>query len=183
MAMITNRLRNLLSFQPLAAQQEETPEVVLSGFERISQLNSNWCWAAVTLSVKKLLTGAVGKTQCDLAKAQFQTCTDCGQGICNQRVQTLKPVLENEGLPNERTTGLSFADVQREIGSRGKPLILEMSTPEMRGLKHAVIVFGFKEEGGTKLVDASDPDSDGQFEGIIPFDRFAADCRAKYILQ
>jgi hypothetical protein len=183
MPPIADNLRELLHFQALNAREEENPEIFLNRFTRVPQVKTNWCWAAVTLAVKTLLTGDADKTQCDLAKDQFQDCTDCTQDLCNQRVESLQPILEHEGLPNERTIGLSFDDVKREIETRERPLVLEVSTPAMLGLKHAVIVFGFKVERGTPLVDVSDPDDNGQFEGRFPFTRFAANCRAKYILQ
>jgi hypothetical protein len=185
MPPITGNLRGLLRFQALNAREEESPAIFLQRFMRVSQVKTNWCWAAVTLAVKTLLQGAAGKTQCDLAQEQFlQACTaGCTQDLCNQRVESLQPILAHENLPNERTIGLSFDDVKREIETRERPLVLEVSTPAMLGLKHAVIVFGFKVERGTPLVDVSDPDDNGQFEGRFPFTRFAANCRAKYILQ
>src|SRR3954451_21309274 len=88
------------------------------------QKRSEWCWAAVSVSVNKLLRPESQHTQCDIAGSVLQQkcCDSPAPRECNQP-HTLHPVLERlhllAGAPV--TKPVAFGEIQKEVDA-GRPI-------------------------------------------------------------
>ena len=82
------------------------------------QLETNWCWAAVSVSVRKFYTPGSPVTQCQIANQQLSTgtcCANSSSATCN-KPWFLNRALAGMGALNAMSNGtLPFTSVQIEI--------------------------------------------------------------------
>jgi hypothetical protein len=130
----------------------------LPGFAIEQQLQTNWCWAAVSVSVARFYEGQTAWSQCTVAGAELNRTDCCGGGAatsCNipwyldsvlTRVQHLR--LMNAGT-------IPFGGVQTEINAN-RPLGCRIGWSTGGG--HFVTIAGWMlASDGTEYVEVFDP--------------------------
>lgn len=89
------------------------------GVNMESQIGDNWCWAAVSVSIRNSLGFGPPMMQCEVVKPQLvhsDCCTIPLPGGCDQTGQ-LEIALSDAGVPASNQGGsLSFVDLQNRIG-------------------------------------------------------------------
>jgi hypothetical protein len=128
----------------------------LSGFVMQSQLETNWCWAAVSTSIATFY-GSRAWTQCSLATAELGL-NCCGNNVpaaCNVQWSLDSP-LSRVGHYGRRVDHyVSFNDIQQEINTN-RPLGCRVEW--LGGSAHFVAVSGWSVgPDGTQYVDVEDP--------------------------
>lgn len=135
----------------------------IGGYPIELQEESEWCWAAVALSVVKYFQNASQpQTQCAIASKVLhsqQCCLPDKNNICNQPVK-LGDALGAKGIGALRQAGeiprpLRFEEVQRELDAH-RPICIRIGWDG--GGAHAVVITGYQVlEGGIRHVDVADP--------------------------
>jgi hypothetical protein len=116
-----------------------------------AQQRTNWCWAAVAVSVATYYDPATHWTQCLLANAELGR-DDCCEDIpvCNV-ASYLDTALERVGHLREwETSPASFEGVVEEVDA-GNPLCARIEWPNGRG--HFVALIGYARAGGRVAAD------------------------------
>jgi hypothetical protein len=117
------------------------------------QLQTQWCWAAVTTSVATYFRNRQW-TQCRMVNdrlGQRVCCTDGASTVCN-RPWYLDRALERVGNLEDFTSGpLSLADVRADI-DEGRPICVRIGWSGGGG--HFVAIAGYSEAG---VLDIQDP--------------------------
>ena len=96
---------------------------LLQGFAVSQQLESEWCWAAVSSSVANFY-GPTQWTQCGVASAELAPLNCCGSdgaGACNQPWYLDRALTRVGHFDHISASSSPFAGVQVEIGGR-RPL-------------------------------------------------------------
>lgn len=133
-------------------------------FAMQSQLQTNWCWAAVAVSIAKFYGtvqpgSASPWTQCALANAELSQTTCCSNGAsasCNKS-WTLDTALTRVGhLAAPRISGtIPPGDVEVELaGSRPVGARIQWYGG---GQGHFVVLSGYDDSSGSAEVDVEDP--------------------------
>lgn len=128
-------------------------------FEVEHQLQTNWCWAAVSRSVVRFYDSTSAWTQCAIVNAEFEHDTCCGDGgsdtACNQPWY-LDAALQRVGWFRTMTsTAASFESLEQEIAG-GRPLCVRIGWSGGGG--HFVAVAGWRVgTSGERYVDVEDP--------------------------
>jgi hypothetical protein len=126
------------------------------------QQQTNWCWAATSVSVSAYFNPATTWTQCKLVNAEFgraDCCTNGSSTDCNRGVGSLGPYNSSSG-PLTKTGNLtscswaagSKADIAREI-IKGLPLCVGVYWSGGGG--HALAIIGLN--CGLNMVAVADP--------------------------
>jgi hypothetical protein len=130
--------------------------VLLEGQEK-----DNWCWAAVSVSIRNFQQPASPPLrQCELANIQLQQTDCCMSGQCDKTSQ-LEVALANAGVAADNQQGvLTFADVQQGL-ILDKPVCCAIQWQS--GDFHFVQIDGFIENGpGGDEVVIQDPKFNGE---------------------
>jgi hypothetical protein len=139
----------------------------IAGFTVPHQLESNWCWAAVSLGVDTHYGGAAW-TQCSLAGAELGL-SCCGSPLpapCDVPYY-LDRALTRVGRFDHYLHGqVSFANLQAEIAA-DRPLCCRIQW-SITG--HFVAVFGWStDQSGTQWVEVQDPDNGYNLQTLADF--------------
>jgi ABC-type bacteriocin/lantibiotic exporter with double-glycine peptidase domain len=87
------------------------------------QLQDLWCWAAVSVSVKRFYQKQFAMRQCEQAGAQLQLTTCCDDPQSCNREWRLKYALEGLGVLREMIEGpVPLSILRQEIGVSGRPV-------------------------------------------------------------
>ncbi len=134
------------------------------------QLQTEWCWAAVTSSVDHFFSAASSCTQCQLANDQLGQSTCCADGSnanCNCPWFLERSLGSVKHLRSYSAGSVPFSDVTREIDQK-VPLCARIGWSEGGG--HFVAVYGYDEVNPLQLVFVADP-----WWGVsqVPYDAFA----------
>jgi hypothetical protein len=128
----------------------------ISQFQMQPQQESNWCWAAVSVSVERYFVPQSTLTQCQVA-GKLLGHNDCclGSAACNQPA-FLEDALADAGRPAVIKPPLAFADVRQQIDA-GKPVCARIAWDGgTRG--HFVVICGYQQlPTGEQLVEVADP--------------------------
>lgn len=130
----------------------------LPGFSVQLQVQTQWCWAAVSTSVAEFF--ALGTwSQCKVAAAEFAPLNCCGvdgSRGCNQPWY-LDRALTRVGHFDRRTApNAPFTDVQREVNS-GRPVGCRIGWANNGGGHFMAIGGWLVASDGTEFVDVYDP--------------------------
>ena len=121
------------------------------------QLHTQWCWAAVSVSVARFYRRWSPWTQCKVVSKErgADCCQDGGRSECNQP-HYLDRALECTGtLGQYFDHPLTQDDVRREIGRRS-PLGCRVGWNHGGG--HFIVITGYEDDADAMRVDLDDPD-------------------------
>lgn len=139
-------------------------------FEIEQQQCTQWCWAAVTVSIVKFLSGQ-GPDQCELVnqivKPGKDCCTDCrcsdpgASEPCDQTANVGSALLKvnhgrdtGNGVPKD---DIDWEDLQAEIDA-GQPIVVSIAWQgPKRGQSHAVVLYGYTEDRKVLVADPMRP--------------------------
>ncbi|MBK5290397.1 MAG: C39 family peptidase [Acidobacteriia bacterium] len=111
-------------------------------FELQQQERSNWCWAAVTVSVLRFFSPESQTRQCGIAHDELDLrCCEDAERKCNQ-VRSLQPPLASIGRlrGEKRAEPLSFDEIRQEIDN-GVPVCARIAWRSGGG--HFVVISGY----------------------------------------
>lgn len=153
--------KRLIQAAPVPPTGGAAPTAHNIGVLMEGQEEDNWCWAAVSVSIRNSLQPALPPLrQCELANIQLNRADCCTSGQCNQTSQ-LEVALANAGVTADNQQGfLSFGDIEQRI-VLDKPVCCAIQWQS--GDYHFVQIDGFIENGpGGDEVVVQDPifDSD-----------------------
>ena len=143
-----------------------------NSFQIQTQLEKNWCWAAVAATVSSYFFPTKAMQQCQIATS-VTGIPDCcnGSGACDQfetltiSLGAVQPKLTVVTTPSK----IPFGNVQQQIDSGLPVCVFIQWFGEITG--HFVIVSGYSiDESGTQWVDVSDPyfeDSNVPYEQLV----------------
>ena len=127
------------------------------------QLEPNWCWAAVTVSVNGLFSPGSILSQCDvarpvlLAESQIHPSVDC----CTNRDKCNIPAYLQDGLSwagnlsHVEHACVDFVGVTTELDA-GRPVGVRIQWPDGGG--HFLLIDGYREfSSGANQVHVADP--------------------------
>ncbi len=126
-----------------------------SQFQIESQTESEWCWAAVAVSIEKYFNPRSTLTQCQVARRVIAE--DCcnGPAECND-AETLIQALQ--GLNRWKRTldgAATFQQVKQELDAR-RPVCARIAWPD--GYHHFVILVGYEVlQSGARHLQVADP--------------------------
>jgi hypothetical protein len=130
----------------------------LLGFDVEQQQQSNWCWAAVSVSVAQYYRRQTPWTQCTVAGAELNRSDCCGGGAgtgCNVVWYLDRALTRVQSLRIRNAGSTPFADVQAEIAA-DRPLGCRIGWSTGGG--HFVTIGGWMlAPDGTQYVDVFDP--------------------------
>lgn len=128
----------------------------LAGFVVQVQTASNWCWAAVSVSIGTFY-GSSGLSQCAVASAELSQncCTAPMPGLCNIPWCLDRALARVGHFSRYVGTFIPFAEIQSEINA-SRPLGCRVAWSS--GLAHFVALGGWLvASDGLEFVDAFDP--------------------------
>lgn len=133
------------------------PPFLQLSFTMQKQMQDEWCWAAVSVSVCLFYSPISSWTQCSIVCAELGVptcCTDGSTPNCD-RSWTLNTALARTGNLNTWTAGtLSSADIQSELAAdRAIGCRIGWSS----GGGHFVALTGYEDDGTTEIVVIDDP--------------------------
>jgi hypothetical protein len=153
------RTRRRLSLtQPQASAADLPGTGVTLPFNMETQLQSEWCWSAVAVSVARFYQPSSTITQCDLAQLELNNDCCADPSACNQQ-NTLETSLNSVGHFNEMVfSPLAFDETDNEIDGK-RPVGCRIGW--FLGGGHFVIIHGTATEssGGSakQWVAVADP--------------------------
>jgi len=123
-----------------------------------TQEMSEWCWAAVSVSVDRFFNPGSGVRQCDVAQQVLNLNSNCcgNKQACNEPAllqDALKAIGRFKDAVGRR---LRFTEIQTEINIRRRPVCVRIGWEEGGG--HFVMIDQFIElTSGDQLVHVLDP--------------------------
>jgi hypothetical protein len=131
-------------------------------FAMQSQLQSNWCWAAVSASVAQFFGSAspsgAAWQQCSVANAELGQTTCCTNGTtsaCNQDWKLDLALTRVGHLAGPVVVGpVAFTDVEGEVDG-GRPVGVRIGW--YGGGGHFVVISGYDDTNGGQQIDIEDP--------------------------
>lgn len=142
------------------------------------QEQTNWCWAAVGVSVARFYDPAHSQSQCELASVALDRNDCCSDGAadltkCNQPWYLDRVLNINGNLESKRTESMSFTDVQAEVGA-DSPVGCRIGW--FGGGGHFAVITGWLVAAdGTEYIDIADPI---YLDSQIAYDAFASSYQA-----
>ena len=118
------------------------------------QLQTNWCWAAVTASIASFYRPSDGWTQCRIVNDRLGQAACCQNGSsmqCNQPWYLDRALTRVGHLSGYTSAALSMSQIRSEIDA-GRPLGIRIGW--VTGGGHFVGLRGYSDQG---LVDVQDP--------------------------
>jgi hypothetical protein len=153
--------KNLFSLPaPAPAVAAAAPGGAGSGalpFVMQAQLQSNWCWSAVTTSVSHFFNGGSAWTQCSLASTELGlACCPVGSnpGGCNVPWYLDRALQQTNNFNRIVAGAAAFTDVETEINST-RPLGVRIAW--LGGGGHFVSITGYSSSAATDYVTVDDP--------------------------
>lgn len=132
------------------------------------QQKSEWCWAAVAVSIEKYFNPRSSLTQCEIARrvTGHQNCYAQGPS-CNQAETLIKALEEIRRLKRIMNGPASFNEIRQELDA-GRPVCARISWQD--GYAHFVILVGYEIlRSGERHVDIADPWNPSS---TVDFDQF-----------
>lgn len=126
------------------------------GFTMQQQLQTQWCWAATSVSVSKYYRPSSSWTQCSMVNAERGQTTCCVNGSssqCNQPNVLDSPLSRAKVLDHMQGGDVSYDVIQDEIDA-GRPLCWRIGWSGGGG--HFAVIEGYR-IGGTPWVTVDDP--------------------------
>ena len=142
-------------------------------FETETQLQDQWCWAAVSASVEKYYAGPNGWSQCAIASYVLGAGCCGNPGSCNTAAYLQDALQVIRRLRGICLRDLTFDEVRAEI-TGGNPI--GVRTEWQGGGAHFVVIRGFRNPPGYQLLNIADPWYE---DSIQDFDDF----RSSYLEQ
>ena len=131
----------------------------LQGFGVPHQLQTEWCWAAVSCGVAAFY-GPSQWTQCSIASAErapLDCCGSDGPGACNQPFSLDAPLIRVGHFDHRNDTSIAFAGVQAEINGL-RPLGCRIQWAGTNNGAHFVALGGWLiAADGSTYVNVCDP--------------------------
>lgn len=159
MARLSEILSGVPLMPPLAAMEVggAAPTRARIPFSLEAQKASNWCWAAVAVSVETYY-GRNGETQCRLAGRHHGVQGCCGQPVPDEcdRAAKLSEVLTELGSLRDFLQEAASTDVLSDEIRVGNPVCCHISWTGLDA-GHFVVVVGFEENGAVLDVVVEDP--------------------------
>jgi hypothetical protein len=126
-------------------------------FSMQRQQQTQWCWAATSVSVALFYDRTSGWTQCGMVEAELGQkgcCNDGGSAQCN-RPHVLDAPLSRANVlaPPKRTGSVSYSDIRGEIDA-GRPVAWRIAWRGGGG--HFAVIEGYQVQGG-RWVAIDDP--------------------------
>jgi hypothetical protein len=123
-------------------------------FEIETQLQDQWCWAAVSASIEKYYAGPNNWTQCSIASYVLGS-NCCGDpGPCNTAAYLQNALQLIQRLRGIRLRSLTFDEIRAEL-SAGNPVGVRIAW--QGGGAHFVVIRGFRNPAGFQLLNVADP--------------------------
>jgi hypothetical protein len=122
-----------------------------------AQLQSQWCWAACSVSVSLFYDSASGWTQCSLVNAELGQSTCCQNGStsqCNQPWYLERALTRTGNLASWSGGTATIAQIRSEIRS-GRPLGARIGWSGGGG--HFVMIAGYRSCDPDDYIDVRDP--------------------------
>jgi hypothetical protein len=170
------RRLNLIDAGPVEIEEEGpvggfAPKSNRLGMQIEIQNHSQWCWAAVSVSVAAFLDQSSNWTQCSLATQVKQV--DCCEGYtdaCDNGEVLSKPLKVVGVYGGFHSTALSYRQVKQTI-EQSLPVCCFIDWHDGSVVGHFVVVGGWLEgDSGTVYLDVFDP-SDGGVRQVV-YDQF-----------
>jgi hypothetical protein len=136
--------------------RELAPGWTRLAFAMQHQCQSEWCWAATTVSVSAFYDPHTSWTQCGLVNAEKGLTTCCSNGSsddCNMP-HRLDRSLKRASVLDHKQDGPAGSDVIRQEITAGRPLALRVGWESEGG--HFAAIVGFK-SAGEQWVAIADP--------------------------
>lgn len=149
MSISTSLRSRLVQVSPLSEPPSggAGPSAHNIGVARQRQIGDNWCWAAVSVSIRNFQRPASPLAQCELAKIQLthtDCCTEPLPKDCDKKSR-LEVALQNAGVAADNRKGsLSFNDLKQRLLAN-KPVCCAIRWAS--GGFHFVQIDGFVEGG------------------------------------
>ena len=164
------------SLQPLSSGRRRA--VLPPGGSPANQLNmamqpqqqTNWCWSAVSVSVKLFYTPATSITQCEQANRQLTQTTCCGAGgssVCNVPWYLDRALTGLGNLAGVSGGTTAFADVVAQVQT-ARPLGCRIGW--FGGGGHFVVIDGCDPASTNQLMTIKDPIYG---TSVLPYNTFA----------
>lgn len=140
------------------------------GVPKVTQAQSQWCWAAVSKSILSYLFG-ISTSQCSFAnkvKNRSDCCSYPSSSNCNQpdNLWNVRSTLLQDFSPSilsDYGSTLAWADVQEELGTRGRPFYVRIGWAGGSS-GHMYLVRGYQwYDSGDKSIGVMDP-GDGAYK-------------------
>jgi hypothetical protein len=131
----------------------ETVAVAAPSWRRLSfamqrQLQTQWCWAATTVSVARYYDGRTGWTQCGMVDAELGQrgcCHDGGSARCNRPHVLDSPLARARVLERKRSEPVGYSAIRTEIDA-GRPVAWRIGWRGGGG--HFAVIEGYQRTGG-----------------------------------
>jgi hypothetical protein len=144
-----------------------------NSYPMVDQIHTEWCWAAVGISIELYFSPGSPLKQCELAQAILKK-----DGCCDERLPStlnvpaqLEDVLSYlDALQQTMVRPLAFSDIYTQIVGKCLPICVEIQWFGLVPTGHYVVVCGCPVTvSGEPWVDIADP-----FYGFstIPYDQF-----------
>jgi Papain-like cysteine protease AvrRpt2 len=128
------------------------------GFAMQHQLQTSWCWSAVSTSVSHFYNPASAWTQCSLANAELGQTTCCADGstaACSRDWYLDRALSRVGNLQSWASGAVALSDVEHEVNA-GRPLGVRIGWDGGGG--HFVVLAGYDDPGtGPGFVSVDDP--------------------------
>lgn len=123
-------------------------------FDCERQTQSQWCWAAVAVSVARYYSSRTGWSQCALVRAELHRATCCEDGAACDQPWYLDRALARVGHSDGGIAAgaLSFAEITAEVDAR-EPIGVRIGWRSGGG--HFIVIEGYSRADG--LVEVEDP--------------------------
>ncbi len=111
------------------------------------QQQTNWCWAAVAVSVSLYYNSASGWTQCSLANAELGQTTCCANGStaqCNQPWYLDRALTRTANLSSWVSGSVGLSTVEQEVDAAR---LVGVRIGWSGGGGHFVVIEGYQENG------------------------------------
>lgn len=121
------------------------------------QTQTNWCWAATSVSVSRFYWAASTWTQCKVASAELGRTDCCNSPVpsaCNVPYYLDRALTRTQNLSSLLGRVLTWAEIQAEIDG-GRPVGVRVGWSGGGG--HFLAIFGYGRQGGQDVVDVDDP--------------------------
>jgi hypothetical protein len=116
------------------------------------QLQSQWCWAATSVSVSSYYDSQAGWTQCAMVNAQKGLTTCCEDGSsepCNTPNVLSGPLRRADVLDRKEQGSVDYEAVRREIDA-GRPLGVRVEWGDTH-TGHFIVIEGYQRSGDERV--------------------------------
>ncbi|HEY0149629.1 MAG TPA: papain-like cysteine protease family protein [Allosphingosinicella sp.] len=154
------------------AAAADTPLRVVVGFSVEDQIESNWCWAALTLALIKKYGGHQMRRQCEIVKEAFPHLSPCADSSSANHMLELSGSLKYFGMRNgESVAGQVGPERIVEQIKAQQPVCVRVRS-DLRPAGHVIAISGYQIIDGEMYVQVEDPAENGgasNTRGPFPF--------------